>query len=360
MAEVTNMKLNLPGLNREPLPSGRYRLRVRVKGKKKRKITIPVDIDHPEFMQIYNAARAGVVQAPTLPASQKSVKRSVSWLTHAFEEFMAEQVAAGQLKPATQKQRRYFLSELRADCGEYEMNIPQEHLIEIRDKNAATPGKANNMMNAIRAMYRWACERGIADTNPVIGVAPLKTPRKGATPWSLADIAKFRERHPSGTQPHLALSLFMFTACRVSDAILLGRGHEFDHMGSRWIGWTPVKKNASPVELPIAPPLMAALRAQSVIGPTYLLNSKGTPWSSTDSFRIRFKTWCKAAGLPDRSPHGIRKAAGHLLAQLGASQHEIMSVHGHDEARTSEVYTRGVERANLAASAMRRLGGIEW
>ncbi|RJL02345.1 hypothetical protein D3P06_11375 [Paracoccus aestuarii] len=45
-------------------------------------------------------------------------------------------------------------------------------------------------------------------------------------------------------------------------------------------------------------------------------------------------------GLDNRSSHGVRKAAGHLLAQEGCSQNQIMTVHGHTQARTSEVYTR--------------------
>lgn len=360
MAEGLDVKLNLPGLLRERLPSGAYRYRVRVKGNKARRITLPIGPDHPEFMECYRAARSGVVQKPALPASQRSVRGSVTWLTHAFEEHMQELVAAGQLRAATLKQRKYFLAELRADCGEYAMTVPQSHLVELRDRHAATPGKANNMIGAIRATYAWAVERRIVDVNPATGIARLKTPNKGATPWTLPDIEQYRKRHERGTQAHLALSIFMFTACRVSDAVQLGRSNEFDRRGRRWIGWTPQKRNARAVELPMPAPLTAAIRACNVIGPTYLLNANGQPWASTDSFRNRFKTWCQEAGLPDRSPHGIRKAAGYLLAELGSTQHEIMSVHGHDEARTSEVYTRGVERARLAESAMSRLEKIEW
>ncbi|WP_226898473.1 tyrosine-type recombinase/integrase [Mangrovicoccus algicola] len=84
------------------------------------------------------------------------------------------------------------------------------------------------------------------------------------------------------------------------------------------------------------------------------------PWRSSDSFRNCFKRWCIEAGLPDRSPHGIRKAAGHLLAEAGATQHQIMAVHGHSQARTSEVYTRDVQRSKLAESAVTLLAGMEW
>jgi hypothetical protein len=44
-----------------------------------------------------------------------------------------------------------------------------------------------------------------------------------------------------------------------------------------------------------------------------------------------------------------------LLAELGCSQYEIMAILGHSEAKTSEVYTRRVERWKLAKTAIERV-----
>ena len=165
---------------------------------------------------------------------------------------------------------------------------------------------------------------------------------------------------PKGSAAHLALSLFMFTACRVSDAITLGRHNERRQGDLIWLAWQPGKAGSMPVEIPMLPPLIEAIRATGVIGKTYNLNAYGRSWASPDAFRNRFKDWCREAGLPDRSPHGIRKAAGHLLAQHGATQYQIMAVHGHAQATTSEVYTRSVERVKIAEAAMGLLAGMEW
>ena len=70
--------------------------------------------------------------------------------------------------------------------------------------------------------------------------------------------------------------------------------------------------------------------------------------------------WCKEAEIEGKSSHGIRKAAGHLMALMGATQYEIMSVHGHAQASTSQVYTDGVERRALAQQAAAKLGGMDW
>jgi hypothetical protein len=37
-----------------------------------------------------------------------------------------------------------------------------------------------------------------------------------------------------------------------------------------------------------------------------------------------------------------------------------MSIHGHTQAKTTEIYTKGVERWKLTADALRRLEGMEW
>ncbi len=68
-----------------------------------------------------------------------------------------------------------------------------------------------------------------------------------------------------------------------------------------------------------------------------------------------FKSWCKDAGLAHLSAHGVRKGLAELLAELGCSQYEIMAILGHSEAKTSEVYTRRVERWKLAKSAIERI-----
>lgn len=70
--------------------------------------------------------------------------------------------------------------------------------------------------------------------------------------------------------------------------------------------------------------------------------------------------WCDAAGLTGLSSHGIRKAAGHLMALNGATQYEIMAVHGHNNAETSQVYTNGVDRARLGTLAADKLAGLDW
>lgn len=353
------MKLDLPGLLKEKLPSGRYRYRVRVEGKKFLRIPLSIGPEDPRFLSHYNAARAGVRLGPQSTAADAAPPSTLEWLTHSFELAMRARVKAGLMHPGTLKQRAAFYARLRADYGNKDMAMPRSAVIRIRDGMIETPGAADNMVKAIRALYAWAVDQGHVAENPATGIGTINR-GVGATPWTIEDMRAFKTKHPPGTMAHLALTLFMFTACRIDDVVKLGCGNEVMRDGVASLQWRPGKRGSEWVTVPILPPLARAIAAQQAKGPTYLLTELGKPFASGAAFGNRFRKWVADAGLTDRSPHGIRKAAGELMALEGASQYHIMAVHGHTQAKTSEIYTKGVDRTRLAAEAMRMLSTMDW
>lgn len=366
------VRVDFPGYFTETLPSGNVRHRVRVEGQKKTKITLPFGPEHPGFQQAYLSARAGI--RPAKSSTKNDILPTVGtvgWLVTAYLAHLNTQVLNGQASPLTLKQRTGMGERLMNNVSSsgnskgkpyrgLPMSIPTHELVTYRDSLMATPGTAKNTFKFIKAMYKWAVERGHCSSNPAAGITVAYTNQGGATPWTLEDLQKFRRTHPFGTKAHLALTLFMFTACRIGDAIQLGRKHEIKRNGQIWLSWQPAKKGSKPVEIPLLPPLEKAIRAQKVIGETYLLTESGSPYSSPEGLRNRMAKWCKSAKIEGRSSHGIRKAAGHLLALHGATQYEIMSIHGHANASTSQVYTAGVERTRLAEQAAAKLSGLDW
>lgn len=368
---VDSVNLEYPGLIRDRTPAGNVRWLVRVQGQRTKRITLSVGPGHPQFHEAYLSARAGVSLTASKPQHEPVAAGTVAWLCAAYLTHLERSIEAGQASPLTLKQRKSFADQLLAHKSTSErsfgkqyrtlpMSIPQEELMRYLDTLMATPGKAKNMLKFLRAMYKWAVTRKYCLTNPAAGLNVEYKSKGGATPWTIEDLQKYREIHPHGTQAHLTLSLFMFTACRISDAFILGRGNEFKVADGLWLGWEPSKARSKRVEVPILPPLLSAIRAQTVVGPTYLMTSHGQPFKSPEGLRNRFKKWCRSADLPDRSSHGIRKAAGHLLSLYGATQYEIMAIHGHSQASTSEVYTKDVERQRLARSGMSKLAGMDW
>lgn len=365
-----SLKLPYPGLIRAPMPSGNVRWLVRVAGDKAKRITLTVNPDHPEFHEFYSAARAGIKMAPTQNVISAS-KGTLGWLGAEYLSHLAAMVNTGAASNLTLKQRRglmpQFLNHLSStgrSAGKpyygLPVAIPDHELILFRDSLMATPGKAKNMFKMLKAMFVWAVARGHAQSNPAAAVSVAYTSQGGAKPWTLDDLKRYRTAHPPGTMAHLCLTLFMFTACRISDAYRLGRRHEIQRDGLTWIEWQPAKRGAQLVSLPMLPPLANAVRAQKVVGDTYVLRMDGQPFASAEGLRNNLRTWCDDAGLFGLSSHGIRKAAGHLMALHGATQYEIMAVHGHANASSSEVYTKGVERQKLAKHANSRLTLIDW
>ena len=367
----TDMHVKYKGLIRERMGSGTFRYRVRVAGQRAKKITIPVGPDHHQFRELYDAARVGAqVYLETAPVQRRNAY-TVRWLCDIYLEALEQQANMGNASPLTLVQRRSFANQLCAEQSESEnaagelfanlhAEIPTSELVKMRDRMMGKPGACSNMFKFLRSMFSWAVDREYLETNPAAGIKVAYKSKGGAVPWSTDDLAKYRKTHALGTPAHLCLSLFMFTACRIGDVYQLGRANEVMEDGIRSMSWTPGKKGSSDVIVPILPPLQAAIDAVKVVGPTYILSTHGRPYTTMDSMRTRFARWCSEAGLEGRTAHGIRKAAGHLLSLHGATQYEIMAVHGHANASTSEVYTRGVERQRLAASAVHKLRGLKW
>lgn len=357
---IPPVKLDYPGLLCERLPSGSVRYRVRMAKNKAKRTRLHVTPDHPNFREHYHAARQGIQLPPETDAEEQTITNSIGWLVQKYIAHMDTQVDNGQLHAGTRQYRVRFANMLREKYGEFDKDIPTAKIIEMRDGLAATPGTADTFIKSIRAMYAWAADRGMVDNNPAAGIRRISGKATGATPWTIGDLEQYRRRHPAGTTAHLALTILMFTACRIGDACRLGRRHETIRSGVTWLKWQPEKRGSAPVIIPMLPPLMAATRAQDVIGETYLLTEKGHSFTSKNALGNRFRKWCDQAGLKNRSAHGVRKAAGYLLAEHGATQYQIMAIHGHSEAETSEIYTRGVARDRLASDAMELLANMDW
>lgn len=359
------MKIHLTGFVIERNRNGSPRYRVRVEGQPGSKITIPVGPDHKDFQNHYQAARAGDTWKS--PIANAPVE-SLDWLAGKYLTFLEKMVDASQMSPATLKQRRSVLTRLcdfqdseGGRYGDFHIDAPTAAFVEIRDAWADKPGAADNLTKSIRAVYKWAMERGIAKTNPAAGIGNINTnPKGGAKAWTAHHLKKFKERHPFGTTAHLWLTLQAFTACRIGDAVWLGRDQEVTYNGDIWLEWQPRKKGSAPVSLPMLPPLYEATRHNKVVGSAYILSEKGKPFRDMEALRSRVQKWCTQAEIPGYSSHGVRKAVGELLAEAGCSQHQIMSVMAHTQAKTSEIYTRGAERRVLAGDAMRAIAHLKW
>jgi len=348
------LKVEYPGLIREALPSGNFRWRVRPEGRPKQKIRIHCGPGDEDFQRQYLAARRGDKPEPLRKASDYAKPRSIGWLINSYFEYLEKRVSAGTTSAKTLKKKKNLLYRLLKNPDRV-MLIPTEKLITFQDAMSASPAQADAFIEAVAVMYDWAIKRRYIAQNPARGIDKIYKKGNGATPWKAEDVRTFLAHHPQGTKAHVAMSVLLWTGCRIEDLTILGYSHECMIDGVEALRWMPRKKGSTEVTIPLLPPLKEAIRAAEHKGKTYVVGRGNRPFASGDSLSSMFKRWCGDANLGHLSAHGVRKGLAELLAELGCSQYEIMAILGHSEARTSEVYTRRVERWKLALGAMDRI-----
>lgn len=364
------MRIQYKGLIKDTLPSGNVRWRVRVEGERAKRIKIPHGPGHEDFLTYYKAARLGMkpgeVQKPAT-----ALKHSVKWLCDTYLAYLERRVAQGISSRHTLRNHRSLAKNLCAQKSEGDLSqgrlyrdlpmaIPSVELVKLRDRMMDKPSMAETMFKFLRALYKFANEREYCATNPAAGIKVETISKGGAVAWTVEDLKQYTDRHPIGSTAYLCMALFMFSGCRIGDGYRLGHKNESISNGRRWLSWQPEKKGSEFVEIEMHPMLTEAIDAMTVVGPTYLLKQSGQPFASENAMGNRIAKWCDQAGLKNRSSHGWRKALGHMLALKGASQYQIMSVHGHSNAETSEIYTKGVDRAALASSVSDKMKDIKW
>lgn len=364
-AGVSDMRVRFKGYAPEVLPSGAIRHRVRVEGDPKRRILIPVGPEDPAFTEHYWAARVG----QTVETAHKAPKAPAASLDALVQDYLASlqvRVEGGTASPHTLRQRRSLM--LRAcdvlspegdRMGALHCDLPREAMVHIRDHWGARTAQADNCIKALRAAYDWALEKGRVTSNPAMGLRRVHSSKGGAVPWTPADLRQFLDHHPDGTMPRLWLMLALFTGARRGDLTVLGRAHEVQRDGITWLDWQPGKKGSAPASLPMAPQLLSAARGMKVQGRTYLLSKHGRPFRSPEVLGNSVQGWTAEAGLSGRSSHGLRKALGGLLGDLGCSELQIMSILSHTEPTTSSIYTKSAERRRMASEAMQMVGNLK-
>jgi integrase/recombinase XerD len=115
-------------------------------------------------------------------------------------------------------------------------------------------------------------------------------------------------------------------------------------------------RNPIEVDIPLHPNLAASIAATEVGNLSFLITQYGKPFTA-NGFGNKFKDWCRQAGLPHCSSHGLRKATAAALAEAGATPHEIMAITGHQTLDEVERYTKAARRTKLADEAMAKLRG---
>jgi integrase len=338
------MKVELPYIRTDRDRHGNWRTYVRRRG---RSIRIEAKRDTPEFLDAYHSALTKLEQTP---AARGAEPKSLRWL---IENYYASPEFRNELGDRTQYVRHGILDALVLEHGDKPFIMKPKHIRKLRDAKGDTPEAANSLVKALRQVFKWAVEADHADSNPAKEVPYIKTGSQGFHSWTIEEVHQYEACHPIGTRARLALALLLYTTQRRSDAVRLGP----KMAQNGWLKFTQDKNaNRKPVnlEIPIIAELQRIIDATNPLGKdTYLVTQFGKPFTP-DGFGNRFRKWCDEAELPHCSAHGLRKAGSARLAELGASDREIMAITGHQTAKEVDRYTKGARQKSLAASAMKK------
>jgi integrase len=207
--------------------------------------------------------------------------------------------------------------------------------------------------DAVTPLQRYASEHRLAivlvthtrkmeaEDGPPAGTGSIND--TGALPSTIC-----RATNSARSKQRLAMGLLLYTGQRISDAMRLGPANLQDG----WLVFTQYKnRNRKPIhmQIPVRPELLELIEATPTGSETFLTNSLGKAYTAH-----RCGDWfaeaCLAAGVPGRS-HGLRKAAASRLAELGASEKEIMSITGHTTSQEIRRYTEAADKRILAEKA---------
>lgn len=275
------------------------------------RIRLPSDPHSPEF---WNAVR----QAQGL-AGAASVD-TVNALADAYEA--AWPTLPRKLSDGTKGKYRASLQVVRKAWGNLPaVGLRPSHVQALMTSMAEKPGRANSVLDALRAMCRWAMGPvELLERDPTLGVAHFEQ-GEGHKPWTPEQLA-CADEHTTGTLRR-AYVLMRYTGQRISDVVRMG-WTDIDDGGLS----LPQKKTGVRPWCPIFPELEAEMASWDRRPGPFLLQDSGKPYSTNGLWKL-FDTFREDhAILEGAVPHGLRAVAVIRLRQAGYSIPQISDMVG--------------------------------
>jgi integrase len=299
-----------------------------------------------EFAESYRLAiGGGLAVAPREIGANRTKPGTLGAL---IVSYFASKHWTDDLAKNSRSTRRPILEKLRTGPWGPVMvsDLKLKHVRAMIDAESGHQKK--HALKAVRGFFRFAIEIELIEEDPSAGLRLRLAPTDGYHSWEAAEIERFRDHWPLGTEPRLTLELALETASRRTEITRIGR----QHVKAGRIRVARVK-GCNAVDIPISPALQAALDAMPRNEHlTYLVNAKGQPYSA-EQLGIKFAEWATEAGLPSRCRlHGLRKARTAQLASKGAAAHLIMAITGHKSLSEVQRYADKFNRREAADAAM--------
>lgn len=302
-----------------------------------------------QFMAAYEAAKTGEPVKIAIGA-----KRTVNGTVNAALIGYFQSVEFTKtLAPTTQRNRRAILERFREDHGDKRIALMHSTALQNIIKGK-TPAAQLNWRKAMRGFIDYCIAQKLIKVDPLPAVKLVKMKTKGYHTWESGECAQFEEHHKIGTRARLAYELLLQAGQSRCDVVRMGRQHVRNGMMTMWR-----QKTGVPFNVTVMARLQEAIDAMpdDKKNMTFLVTHQGKPFTAA-GFGNWFRDMCREAKLPERcSSHGLRKAAATYLAELGATDHQLMSWFGWTSISQAQVYTKAANRKRMAAQAGQLIPG---
>lgn len=307
---------------------------------------LPSDPSTDEFREAYAAAIAGA--APTAPKATESNARSIAALITSYLGSEAFRSLGDGSKPGY----RSRLDQIKRDHGHRAVvGLTKDRIEDVILKPLHNrPGAKIDTLKKLRILIRHAIDdlKWIT-SDPSDGIKRGKS--KEIRSWTDGEMAAFEKRWPFGTRQRAAYELMLNVGTARADTHLItwvqADAADFEYTRRKTGVAVAVEKAAS---------LKKALDSLKRTHFCVITTEYGKTFT-VDGFSGWMRDAIGEAGIADLKcqPHGLRKTFGRLLADAGATAHEIMAAMGHLTLAEAERYTREADRRRGGRRAIVKL-----
>jgi integrase/recombinase XerC len=223
------------------------------------------------------------------------------------------------------------------------------------------PASIARMLSAWRAFFRHLAARGLASSNPALGIRGPRRPQR--LPKALAPdqaVALASQRAGQGAlalRDHAIVELLYSSGLRLSELVALDlRPYAAERWRPASLGWidlgerevTVTGKGSKRRSVPVGQPAVDSLRAWLAARPTLapeaqralFVSTRGTRLSPR-SIQVRLQQLATRLGLGVRvHPHVLRHSMASHLLQSSGDLRAVQELLGHANISTTQVYTR--------------------
>lgn len=215
-----------------------------------------------------------------------------------------------------------------------------------REHGGATALLQKNLLS-----HLWEFSKGFGEfdagvrTNPLREVTKLYTVKQEHKPWPEDVIDRFLATCDENLD--FAFHLMLCTGQRISDVVKM-KWADFD--GSHITLVQKKDRKGDPIRIKVPKILLAMFEERARVHDNILTHRWQRPYTR-DSLHHRMKEVLHAIDASAYTNHGLRKNAGIMLAENGATVPQIMAALGHKTEKMAVYYVRLAQQKTLADQA---------